>query len=86
MGGHGGWSKSCQALRPHFFSMGGWLEGSWSGCLWGGWCLGGVGGVGGWVLGQVDDGVGWGWFGMGVVLGCEVGGFWVDGGGWVGGC
>ena len=33
VGGHRGWSKGCQALRPHFFSMGEWLEGSW-GCWW----------------------------------------------------
>ena len=39
-----------QAFMHHFFSVGGWLEGSWGG--W--WCCGGVGGGG--VL--VDGGVG----------------------------
>ena len=63
-----------QALRPHFFSMGRWLEGSrvggwqWGGGM-GGFCAGGVGGVvgdvfvrGGWV------GWWWGW-----VCGCHGG-------------
>ena len=38
-----------QALRPHFFSMGGWLEGSGVGGLVVG--LGGVGGGFGWWCG-----------------------------------
>ena len=37
-----------QALRPHLFSMGGWLEGSWGGWVVMGWMADGVGGcVGG---------------------------------------
>ena len=49
-----------QALRPHFFSVGGWEHGWW----WAGWC-------GGWVCG---GGVGSGWVGDGVlgVGGCRV--------------
>ena len=62
--GHSGWRKGCQALRPHFFSVGGWLEGSWVGVCG----MGGSGGVGdggaGWV-GMVVGWVvmGWGWWG-----------------------
>ena len=41
-----------QALRPHFFSVGGWLEGSW-----GGWVVVGLG-----VVGRVVRGGG-GWWG-----------------------
>ena len=46
-----------QALRPYFFSMVGWLEGSW-----GGWVV---------VVGWVGDGVGvvgWQWWGLGMVV------------------
>ena len=49
-----------QALRPHFFSMGGWLEGSGGGGGWvgagevvcgGGWLVGGWCWHGGWWVG-----------------------------------
>ena len=50
-----------QVLRPHFFSMDGWLEGWW----WGEWCgglvcvwLGGVGGC----MGGGGVGGGWSWW------------------------
>ena len=42
-----------QALRPHLFSVGGWLEGTWGGWVGGLWC-----GSGWWVVGWVL--VGWG--------------------------
>ena len=86
VGGHTGWSKSHQALRPHFFSMGGWLEGFLDGCLLGGWWWGGGGGVGGFGVGVVrwlEGGVGMAGGGGGV--GCGVGGSGLDGGGRVGG-
>ena len=56
-----------QALRPHFFSVGGWLEGSRD--VWvGGWVGGGVSGVGGGREGSKRMGVGE------VVVLCGVGG------------
>ena len=84
VGGHSGWSKGGQALRPHFFSVGGWLEGSWGRVfgMGGGGVGGGCAGWVGMVVGWVDDGVGWG---LVVVLGCGVGGGGVDDGGGVGG-
>ena len=69
VGGHRSWSKGCQALRPHFFSMvGGWKVLGVGDC---GVSGGGVrgGGVG-------SDGVGWGGDGGGVEV-VE----WVVGGG-----
>ena len=71
--GHWGWSKGCQSLRPHFFSVGGWLEGSWGGCLWDG-----DGGVG-----WVDDRVGWRWLWCWVVEWVVVGMVVVVGWGWL---
>ena len=65
-----------QALRPYFFSIGGWLEGSRVGGSWGGnWWVGcgGVGAEGGGVGGKK-----WEWMGGMVVL-WGVGGWW---GGW----
>ena len=50
-----------QALRPHFFSMGGWLKESGGGFVQGGgWWVGGLGGVGvsGWCGGVLGVG-GW---------------------------
>ena len=46
-----------QALRPQFFSVGGWLESSWGAWWWGRWSSLG----GGWVvLRLVDEGdMGW---------------------------
>ena len=63
-----------QALRPHFFSVGGLLEGSWCGLVGGGGMGGSMGGgvVGEWGVGLVVRG--WG---------DEVGGL-VGGKGWGG--
>ena len=53
-----------QALRPHFFSVDGWLEGSRDGWWWGWWGLGewwwgGLGWNCGWVGLVVRGGGGW---------------------------
>ena len=81
-----------QALRPHFFSVGGWLEGSrggWMGLgglglLLGGWVSGGMGGlvvmIGGGGVGAKREWVG----GWGGVVGSRLVGD-VVGSGWGGG-
>ena len=68
-----------QALRPHFFSVGGWRW--WDGGWWGGWWWGGGVRVGGGGMGVV------GWVGGGEVgvvglVVVEWGGEWWRGGGW----
>ena len=66
MRGHRGWSKDCQALRPTFSPwVGGWLEGTWGGCLWGG-------------VSGVRWGWWWCWVVEWVLVGCMVGG-WLEG-------
>ena len=75
-----------QALRPHFFSVGGWLEGSWGGWVGGWWWYGGW-----WWVGLMGVGVAvwWRWWGgclvgvVGKMLGWGGGG--VVESGWVGG-
>ena len=68
-----------QALRPHFFSMCGWLEGFWGEWWWG--SGGEVGGGGRWVMR-------WGWWvggGGGGVNGGGLGVGWMEEeGGWLG--